>query len=137
MAGWRFGNFASGATYLQLRKTCILQQNCSKTCILASWRPRRPADEPPGVQDSLRTALLTPKTAYRRAFWRSRWPLDGPLSAKTACRRVSWRSRWPLDGPLSAQDRKTAVTTAFCAAKPAVCLACYDDCLDETSVGST
>ena len=32
---------------------------------------------------------------------------------------------------------KTGVTTAFCAAKPAFCLACYDDCLDETSVGST
>ena len=33
---WQPWNLGVGATYLQLRKTCILQQNCSKTCILAS-----------------------------------------------------------------------------------------------------
>ena len=103
-------------------------------CGRASWRPRRPPDGPPGVQDGLRTGPLAPKTASGRASWRPRRLLDGPpgvqdglwtglLAPKTASGRVSWRPRrppfraaktaserasWrptrPLDAPLGAQD---------------------------------
>ena len=34
-------------------------------------------------------------------------------------------------------EKYSYILISFCAAKPAFCLACSDDCLDETSVGST
>ena len=128
----------------QLRKTCIF----SKTEV-------KPAFWPPDGQDDLQTGLLASKTASGRLFRRPRRPPDGSpgaqdgfwtglLAPKTASRRVSWRPRRLSTGlfaPNTARNQafrsKTAVTTAFCAAKPAICLALYDDCIDETSVGST
>ena len=83
----------------------------------------KPAFWPPDGQVGLQTGLLASKTASRRVSWRPRQLSTGLLAPKTALNE--------------AVRSKTAVTTALCAAKPAFCLPCYDDCLDETSVGST
>ena len=84
-------------------KPTISLELSAKPTILGSWRPRRPADGPPGAQDGL-----------RRASWRPRRPPDGPpgaqdglptgLAPKTASRRASWRPRRPPNGPPGAQD---------------------------------
>ena len=125
MTRWRRGGAVETLEpvepYCGLRKTCILQRNCSKTCMLASCHARRPADEPPGAHDGLRTSLLASKTAFGRLFWRPRRPPDqspgaqdglwtGLLAPQTACRRVSWRPRRPLNGSLSAQDSSQRVS---------------------------
>ena len=62
-----------------------------KPTILASWRPRRPADGPPGAQDS------------RRASWRARRLPTGLLAPQTASGWASWRPRRPSDRPPGAQ----------------------------------
>ena len=83
----RRGNFATARL---LPAACAMPADCAKptislelsakSTILGSWRPRRPADGPPGAQDGLRraTRLLTPQTAS-----------DGPSPAdKITCRQV-------------------------------------------------
>ena len=59
-------------------KPAFCSQTVRKPTFLASWRPRRPADTPPGAHDGLPTGFLAPKTAFRRASWRPRQPLHGP-----------------------------------------------------------
>ena len=43
-------------------KPTISLELSAKPTILGSWRPRRPADGPPGAQDGLPTGLLAPQT---------------------------------------------------------------------------
>ena len=71
-------------------KPTISLELSAKPTILGSWRPRRPADGPPGAQDGL-----------RRASWRPRRPPDRPPGAQD---RASWRARRPPNGPPGAQD---------------------------------
>ena len=98
-----------------------------------------------------------PKSSPRGA---QAWSLDGPGAAQERPRapkrpqgaprrppeadfgpkiKPTWAHVGSVFGPYSSNCQRgfLAVTTAFCAAKPALCLSCYDDCLDETSVGST
>ena len=114
-------------------KPTISLELSAKPTILGSWRPRRPADGPPGAQDGL-----------RRASWRPRRPPDGPpgaqdglptgllatglLAPKTASRRASWRPRRPSDGPPGARNALDA-----CAVRT-LPPGFPDNCLDETSV---
>ena len=71
----------------------------AKPTILASWRPRRPADGPPGAQDGLPTGLLAPKTASRRASWRARRPPDGPPGAQDGLPTGLLTPQTASDGP--------------------------------------
>ena len=85
-------------------KPTISLEISAKPTILGSWRPRRPADGPPGAQDGgaqdgLPTGLLAPKTASRRASWRARRPPNGPPGAQDGFPTGLLTPQTASDGP--------------------------------------
>ena len=80
-------------------KPTISLELSAKSTILGSWRPRRPADGPPGAQDGLPTGLLAPKTASGRASWRARRPPNGPPGAQDGLPTGLLTPQTASDGP--------------------------------------
>ena len=69
-------------------KPTISLELSAKPTILGSWRPRRPADGPPGAQDGL-----------RRTSWRARRPPDGPPGAQDGLPTGLLTPQTASDGP--------------------------------------
>ena len=95
-------------------KPTISLELSAKPTILGSWRPRRPADGPPGAQDGLPTGLLTPQTAS-----------DGPSPAdiKFTCRQDHLPTSPPADKSALAPS-EPSTPALFCRSRRTAVTAC-------------